>query len=71
MDTFQRSGNPGYQYGQPVMAGRLVENVDPDGMVTYPCSVFTNPGFLDYYIYIYGIVLIQYMKNAIAPREFI
>ena len=35
-DAFERSGNPGYVVGQPILAGKLQQYEDPDGNIKYP-----------------------------------
>ncbi|XP_072015474.1 tectonic-3-like [Amphiura filiformis] len=33
VDVFERSGNPGYVIGEPLMAGNLVQLAEPDGII--------------------------------------
>nr|XP_054757577.1 tectonic-1-like [Lytechinus pictus] len=43
MDVYPRSGNPGYMIGQPLMAGNLVEEIQPDESIKQAISIGTDP----------------------------
>lgn len=37
-ETFERSGNPGYLVGQPILAGKMAESTLPDETKRYGLS---------------------------------
>ncbi|XP_030837337.1 tectonic-1 [Strongylocentrotus purpuratus] len=43
VDVYPRSGNPGYVIGQPLMAGNLVEETQPDESIKQAISVGADP----------------------------